>query len=195
VLRGVAFRSSRAEPFAEDFLRRALSCLLAGDVSGVRSAYVETIHALRHRMLSTHAVSSRIRLTKSREEYMETRETRRELPYEALLASGRTTWSTGERVRVYRTRSGEGAIVRDPDESDQPGGPDELRDYDTEHYVRTLRDLYAARLARAFAPGDFATVFAEPDQLLLFAAPLDAIRTVLSSNTPGDAPGEDLPPE
>ena len=36
VLKGVAFRSSRAEPFGEAFLRRALGRLLAGDVAGVR---------------------------------------------------------------------------------------------------------------------------------------------------------------
>ena len=40
VLRGVAFRSSRAEPFGEAFLRRAVARLLAGDVAGVRQVYV-----------------------------------------------------------------------------------------------------------------------------------------------------------
>ena len=38
LLRGVAFRSSRVEPFGEEFLRRALSCLLVRDIQGVRSA-------------------------------------------------------------------------------------------------------------------------------------------------------------
>ena len=42
VLRGVAFRSSRAEPFGEAFLRRAIARLLAGDVVGVRDAYLAT---------------------------------------------------------------------------------------------------------------------------------------------------------
>src|SRR6185503_16554262 len=40
VLRGVAFRSSRAEPFGEAFLRRAIGRLLVGDVAGVSDAYV-----------------------------------------------------------------------------------------------------------------------------------------------------------
>src|SRR6185436_5306695 len=40
LLRGVAFRSSRAEPFGEAFLRRALPRLLAGDIAGVRAEYV-----------------------------------------------------------------------------------------------------------------------------------------------------------
>ena len=50
-------------------------------------------------------VSSRVRLTKTPARVPRERATtRRELPYEAMLASGRTTWSVGERVRVYRTR-------------------------------------------------------------------------------------------
>src|SRR5207342_3026135 len=43
VLRGVAFRSSRAEPFGEAFLRRALTCLLEGDTLGAKRAYVDTV--------------------------------------------------------------------------------------------------------------------------------------------------------
>ena len=43
-----------------------------------------------------------------------------------------------------------------------------------------LRDTFAARLARAFAPADFAAVFADPDQLDLFARPLAAIAPVLT---------------
>jgi DNA polymerase elongation subunit (family B) len=195
VLRGVAFRSSRAEPFAEDFLRRALVCLLAGDVAGVRAAYVDTVQSLRRRALTTHSVSSRVRLTKSPEEYTETRETRRELPYEAVLASGRRTWNVGERIRIYRTKSGEGAVVRDPDESDGQGDPVELRDYDVEHYVRTLREMYCARLARAFTRDDFATVFAAPDQLSLFPARLDLIRTILSGGMSSPGSGEAFTPE
>ena len=44
-LKGVAFRSSRAEPFGEAFLRRAIGRLLIGDVAGVRQAYLATIDA------------------------------------------------------------------------------------------------------------------------------------------------------
>ncbi len=54
------------------------------------------------------------------------------------------------------------------------------RDYDVDHYVRVLRDTFAARLARAFTPDDFATVFADPDQLQLFATSLATIRPVLT---------------
>ena len=50
------------------------------------------------------------------------------------------------------------------------------RDYDIEHYVRVLRDSYASRLARAFAPADFEAIFADPEQLPLFPPALDLVR-------------------
>jgi DNA polymerase elongation subunit (family B) len=177
-LRGVAFRSSRAEPFGEAFLRRAVSRLLVGDVAGVRDAYLVTANALRSRALSLRDVSSRVRLTKTPERYSASRESRRELAYEALLAEGRTTWSVGERVRVYRTRGGAGRVAPPPD--DARADTDERRDYDVDHYLRVLRATYAARLARAFRPVDFDAVFDEGDQPSLFAGSVDAVRPCLT---------------
>src|SRR5262245_39616155 len=95
-LRGVAFHSSRSEPFGEAFLRRASGGLLAGDVPGVRAAYLQTIAALRRRELPTAQVAARVRLTKSSHQYLAGRASRRELAYEAMLASGREHWTTGE---------------------------------------------------------------------------------------------------
>ena len=46
VLRGVAFRSSRAEPFGSDFLRRAIRALLQGDVEQVRTAEEDLMFSL-----------------------------------------------------------------------------------------------------------------------------------------------------
>ncbi len=186
VLRGVAFRSSRAEPFGEAFLRRAVSRLLVGDVAGVRTAYLAAITSLRRRELPTYGVSSRVRLTKTHETYIKARQRRRELPYEALLASGRTSWSIGERIRVYRTKNGGGGLVADSDEEAAvPESPDR-RDYDVDHYVRLLRGTFAARLARAFTADDFDAVFADPDQLSLFPTCLDAIRPVLTTTVYGE---------
>ncbi|HEU4454341.1 MAG TPA: ribonuclease H-like domain-containing protein [Longimicrobium sp.] len=179
-LRGVAFRSSRAEPFGETFLRDALVRLFAADVSGVREVYLATLDALRRRELSTYDVSSRVRLTKSPAKYAETRESRRELAYEALLATGRTHWRVGERVRVYRTQAG-GAAVAAPAEDVAAGIAADPRDYDVDHYARVLRDNFAARLARALAPSDFAAVFADPDQLSLFAPSTAAMRPILDT--------------
>jgi DNA polymerase I len=179
ILHGVAFRSSRAEPFGEAFLRRAITCLLTGDVPGVRAAYVETAGALAIRAIPTFDVSSRVRLTKTPDEYLETREQRRELPYEALLASGRTEWASGERIRVYRARGGRAGLLPALDE-DAPSVAVDPRDYDVDFYTRLLRETFAARLARSFTAEDFETVFADPVQRNLFEASVSSIRTVLS---------------
>ena len=183
VLRGVAFRSSRAEPYGEAFLRRSIACLLVDDIEGVRTSYLDTLRALHRRDLPTHDVSSRVRLTKTPEEYLASRVIRRELPYEAMLASGRTKWRVGDRVRVYRTRTGS-AVAHDGADAVEHN---DARNYDVAHYARLLRDTFVARLARAFAPADFAVVFADPDQLSLFDPPLSSIRSVLTTlRMPGD---------
>ncbi|HET6229174.1 MAG TPA: ribonuclease H-like domain-containing protein [Longimicrobiaceae bacterium] len=175
LLRGVAFRSSRAEPFGEAFLRAALPPLFAGDVAGVRDVYLATLRALRRREMSSYDVSSRMRLTKTPAKYAETRDGRREVAYEALLAAGRTSWRVGERVRVYRTQGGGAALVPPADEGEWT----DPRDYDVDHYARVLRDNFAARLARALAPGDFVAVFADPEQLSFFSPSIAAMRPVL----------------
>ena len=184
ILRGVAFRSSRAEPYGEAFLRRAIGRLLVGDVKGVRAAYLDTVEALRRRQLTTHDVSSRVRMTKTKDQYLETRESRRELPYEAMLASGRSSWSPGDRVRVYRTRAGGGGVVEENDDGAPAPALADPRDYDVEHYVRLLRDTYASRLARAFAHEDYATIFSDPTQLEMFAPSIASIRPILTRLTP-----------
>ncbi|MEQ1832597.1 MAG: ribonuclease H-like domain-containing protein [Candidatus Eisenbacteria bacterium] len=177
VLRGVAFRSSRAEPFAEAFLRRAVGCLLAADVPGVRAAYVDTVMALRRRGYSTYEVSSRVRLTKSAAQYAATRSERREHAYEALLAAGRRDWRRGERVRVYRAGDGSAGLVHERPPGS--GGPPDERRYDVEHYLRVLKGQYAARLARAFEPHDAAALFADPGQESLFPVAFEHMRAVL----------------
>ena len=166
VLKGVAFRSSRAEPFGQAFLRRAIAALLSNDLPAVREAWIETVFALRDRLLTTQDVSSRVRLTKSPERYAAPREHRREAMYEALLASGRTDWRVGEKVRVYRARAGWTVLPEDRDP----------RDYDVEHYVQALRANYASRLARALTAEDAAALFGDPDQLSLFEPDFRAIR-------------------
>jgi len=230
VLRGVAFRSSRAEPFGEAFLRRALIPLLRGDLAAVQDVYLTTVAALRRRALPTRDVAARVRLTKRPDEYLATRDARRELPYEAMLAAGRTAWTTGERVRVYRATRGRSRLLVEPEDDDGDGdaapelddrdadadiavpeqhpagaatGPraqapapprgsptrsidgaaqpaDDPRDYDIEHYVRLLRDTYAARLSRALTAEDYAAIFADPEQPSLFARPLGDARPILT---------------
>jgi DNA polymerase elongation subunit (family B) len=170
VLKGVAFRSSRAEPFGQSFLRRAISALLVADMEGVRNVWVESVLALRRRDLSTHDVSSRVRLTKSAQRYFEMREHRREGMYEAMLAAGRNDWRVGERVRVYRANSGWSLLLDDSDP----------RDYDIEHYVRGLRVNYASRLVRALTAEDFASLFDDPDQPSLFTPDFGGMHPTLT---------------
>jgi DNA polymerase I len=180
LLRGVAFRSSRAEPFGEAFLRRAIACLLTGDIPGVRQAYLDRVFALRRRTMSTYDVSSRVRLTKSPEEYADTRATHREHSYEAVLASGRATWRVGERVRVYRTARGSGGVVPDRDDETRAAMEwTDTRDYDVDHYVRVLTDIFASRLERAFTPEDHSVVFSDPGQPSLFERDVHSIRAIL----------------
>jgi DNA polymerase I len=178
-LRGVAFHSSRAEPFGEVFLRQAVGCLLAGDVPGVRAAYLQTIAALRRRELPTGQVAARVRLTKSPKQYLAVRGSRRELAYEALLASGRDRWEAGDKVRVYRATGGRAALAAETE--DEPAAAEQPRDYDVPHYVRLLRETFAARLARAFTPDDFAVVFGDPEQPSLFAPSIEAVHPLLTS--------------
>jgi DNA polymerase elongation subunit (family B) len=174
---GVAFRSSRAEPFGEAFLRQAVTHLLRGDVTAVREAYLAALDRLRRRELSTRDVSSHVRLTKTPSEYFAVRGSRRELPYEAMLAGGRTSWSVGDRVRVYRRRNGGCGLVAESE--DGPVATSNDRDYDVDHYTRLLRQTFASRLTCAFTPADYEVVFADPDQMSLFMPAVTTIRTVL----------------
>lgn len=173
-LRGVAFRSSRAEPYGVAFLERAIAHLFASDLPGLRKLFVRTVQELRRREVPTRDVASRVRLTKTPEEYAASREVRRELGYEALLGSGRTRWRTGERIHVYRQGQGRAGLLTSDDQAPDP------RDYDVDYYVRLLRDSFAERLIGSLAPEVFDAVFADPDQLRLFDGSLADARPILT---------------
>jgi DNA polymerase I len=130
--------------------------------------------AILRRELPTRDVTSLVRLTKTPEQYLATRAERRELAYEALLTAGREQWTPGDRIRVYRALSGRAGLVGRHDRDDP-------RDYDVDVYVRLLRDTFAARLASALAPNDFAAAFADPEQPSLFEAELEKARPILTT--------------
>lgn len=185
LLRGVAFRSSRAEPFGEEFLRCAIERLLAHDLPGVRAAYVQTLSALRRRELPTFDVCSRVRLTKTPQQYAGTRGQRQELPYEAMLANGREHWSAGERAYVYRRTHGRAGLWQGDDpaadtDAALAGSRSDPRDYDVEHYARQLQTSFASRLARGLAPEDLEAIVADPDRPALFQRRLADSRPILS---------------
>jgi DNA polymerase I len=190
IVHGVALRSSRAEPFGERFLRKALRYTMLGKIQEVRAAYLETVEALRNRTLTAADVVTQVRLTKKTEEYMAVRRTHMEAAYEALLQAGRKHWYPGERVRFYRSNKG---YIWLPDETEETPISDDWRaratgerpqnvpthkvrytdvahrrDYDVEYYIRLLTTSYAARLRKAFAPEDFEQLFRLDAQLSLF---------------------------
>ena len=197
VVRGVALRSSRVEPFGDRFLRQALRYVMMGDVAGVKRCYTETVESLRRRLLTASDVATQVRLSKTPKAYLEGRAKHPEAQYEALLAAGRSQWSVGERVRFYRVQGG--GYVWLPEETDDaplvtsdPGDAGELemgvslsnesgaiedrRDYDVEHYVRVLLSSYAERLRVAFTPDDFDQLFRLDGQVGLFDRPLDEMQ-------------------
>jgi DNA polymerase, archaea type len=174
IVRGVALRSSRNEPFGDAFLHKALGCALVGDVVGARSAFLETVHALRERRFTVAQVATRARLSKGPKEYATSRGRSREAPYEALMNAGRLEWQRGERVRYYRNSAGQYCWL--PDERDERvERRDEWRDYDIEHYIELLVNSYASRLKKAFAPEDFAQLMRLDGQLGLFDRPLEGV--------------------
>jgi DNA polymerase, archaea type len=123
IVRGVALKSSRSEPYGERFLRRALHCALVGDVSGVRAAFLAAVDELRNRAIPAADVAMRARLSKTPEAYFASRSSLREAPYEALIAAGRSEWATGERVRCYKAEGG--GYVWLPDEDEGPRNEDD----------------------------------------------------------------------
>jgi DNA polymerase elongation subunit (family B) len=173
ILRGVALRSSRSEPFGERFLREALRRTMLGDVPGLYATFLDAVSAIQRRALPIEDMACRARLSKTPEAYAKSRASHREAPYEALIAAGRTKWAPGERVRYYRARGG--IYVWLPDEEEGAPAPPRPRDYDTEHYLDVLVDSYASRLRKAFQPEDFERLFRIDYQVGLFERPIASI--------------------
>ncbi|HEY1015736.1 MAG TPA: DNA polymerase domain-containing protein, partial [Herpetosiphonaceae bacterium] len=184
ISRGVAFASSRAEPFGGRFLDTALRCLLTGDVPGIQQAYFAMADALRRHALPVRDVTTYARLTKQPADYLAARERLREAPYEALLAAGRRDWKPGERVRFYR--SGQGAVWVPEDAPEDATWPP----YDADHYIHVLRTSFVSRLRKAFDPADFDSLLRDGGQRSMFDPPLSAIqpRWIIAENPPDAAP-------
>lgn len=167
-LRGAAFESSRTEAYGRAFLQQALRALLSGDVPGVRQAFLDARHALETRACTNADVASRVRLTKSPEQYAATRGGRREATYEALHTLARS-WRAGERVSLYH-RTGRGLTPLDVN----PEG----RDYDVGHYTAALVGTYASRLRKGLDPRDFVQLFDASTQPGLFDRPFQDMHPV-----------------
>lgn len=177
IMRGVALRSSRSEPFGNAFLRKAMICTMRGDIVGLRDCFDETVAAIRNRELTPDDMASRMRLSKTPETYAASRSSRQEAPYEALIAAGRTRWSPGERIRCYRAQDGRSVWL--PDSTEHQSEQDRskpLPEYDIDHYLSVLVGSYASRLRKAFEPEDFEQIFRVDEQISLFDQPIDAIQ-------------------
>jgi DNA polymerase elongation subunit (family B) len=149
---GVAFRSSRSEPYGEQFLADAMPYILAEDPEGLRALYVDLVERLRSHSVPVHALCVTMPLTKSPERYRSAG--RKEEAYEVLLAAGRKRWRSGERVRYYQAEGGRKKLVEEY-----------AGDYDPEPYVKKLRTTYAKRLANALGDEGLRTVFADPQEV------------------------------
>ena len=199
VVRGVALRSSRSEPFGDRFLRKALLCLLTNDIPGLHRTFLDTVISIRGCALPASDMGTRVRLSKTPEAYLSSRASHPEPQYEALLAAGRTRWFPGERVRFYRARgkayvwlpetSEDTTIDQNRAQSDTTSSDEkrkertapsireivgERRDYDVEHYLNVLVTSYASRLRKAFAPENFDQLF-RVEQAGLFDQPIESI--------------------
>jgi len=201
VVRGVALRSSRSEPFGERFLRQALLCLLTSDIPGLHRAFLDTVMAIRGCALPASDMGTRVHLSKTPESYLSSRASHPEPQYEALLAAGRTRWFPGERVRFYRARGkayvwlpetsedttidqnraqNDNAQAQSDGKQKGPVAPSrrelvgDRRDYDVDHYLNVLVTSYATRLRKAFAPEDFEQLF-RVEQAGLFDRPVENI--------------------
>jgi len=169
------------------------------DIEGIVQCYQETQEALRQRLLPVSDVATRMRLSKDSTTYLASRAKHTEAQYEALLAAGRTQWRAGERVRFYRAPQGipiwlpdeadDAAPIADEEDADEveaneetllsasPASThDERRDYDSEHYIRVLRDSYAERLRVVFEAEDFSQLFRLDAQQGLFDRPIEQMR-------------------
>src|SRR6266571_2764914 len=196
LVRGAAMRSSRSEPFGVRFLLQAFLCAMHDDIAGIVQCYRETQEALRQRLLPATDVATRMRLSKDSTTYLASRAKHTEAQYEALLAAGRTQWRAGERVRFYRAPQGipiwlpdeadDAAPIADEEDADEVEANEETllsapstapltdrRDYDSEHYLRILRDSYAERLRVVFEAEDFSQLFRLDGQQGLFDRPIE----------------------
>jgi DNA polymerase, archaea type len=199
LVRGAAMRSSRSEPFGVRFLLQAFRYAMQDDIAGIVRCYRETQESLRLRLLPASDVATRMRLSKDSTTYLASRAKHTEAQYEALLAAGRKQWRAGERVRFYRSQPGgpiwlpdeadDASPISDEEEADEveeseeallsaPSAPPlaDRRDYDSEHYIRVLRDSYAERLRVVFEAEDFSQLFRLDAQQGLFDRPIEEMR-------------------
>jgi DNA polymerase elongation subunit (family B) len=151
---GPAFRAGRLERFGEGFMRQAAQAVLRGDVAGLRTVFLETLHLLRTNQVPLEDLCVNVTLHKSLQQYR--RDGTHEEPYEVLLAAGIRAWRVGQRIRYFRARAGEPRLLLEGDGLT-------AAEADTEYYVQRLSALYCQQFAQAFRRDDFAKIFRVPN--------------------------------
>lgn len=165
-VRGASFDTIRTEPFARDFMQRVLPCLLQGDIPALQDAFHFTLDALQQRKVTNREVATRVRLTKTPEQYREAK--RKENQYEAMLSAGET-WKAGQRVYQYQQQK-RGWLPLEVN----PDG----RDYDVQAYIQTLMASYVTRLRKGLNPEDHEQLFRPAQEQGLFDRPVAEMSTV-----------------
>ncbi len=157
---GVAFRSTKTEPYIQRFLAAVLGRILRGDYPAVQALFREICQQLRDHTLPAADLCVAMPLTKNPQNYANA--TRKEEPYEVYLAAGYTTWKQGQRIHYYQARTSKKLLTHG------------ATDYDPDFYIDRLRTTCLARMDKAFAREDLETLFGEWNGL--FDTPLDEIR-------------------
>ncbi len=178
---GVAFRSSKSEPFIQRFIAEALNLVLNGNYLAVRDLFRATCARLRAREIPTVEVCVSMPLTKNPATYADN--PRKEEPYEVYLAAGNTTWKQGQRIHYYQTRRGKQLL-----------GAGAL-DYDADFYVQRLRTTAWQRLEKAFKGDDLDSLLSESPGLFdMFFEQIEPLR--VTQRTPvEEAPMDQPDPE
>jgi DNA polymerase, archaea type len=159
---GPAFRAGRLERFGDRFMHRAAACLLASDVVGLRTVFLETVSSLRTGGVALDDLCTLVTLHKSPAQYR--RGGTHEEPYQVLLSAGVRAWRVGQRIRYFRARGGEARLLVE-------GAELSAADADAEHYVQRLSGLYCQQFAQAFKREAFSRIFRVPSGVGPFEPP------------------------
>ncbi len=178
-------------------VRRGRSCaarirrLLAGDVAGVRDAYLDTVRALR----AARAADARRRVARAADQDAATSTWKRATraassPTRRCSRSGRAdVVRRRARARLSRRRAAPAGVRagarRRRRRRARPRRRGPIRATTTWSTTSACCATPSRRGSPArFTPDDFAVVFADPHQLSLFARPLGEIQTVLTVAEP-----------
>ena len=199
LVRGAAMRSSRSEPFGVRFLLQAFHCAMQDDIEGIVQCYRETQEACGKDNYPSRMWPRACAYPRTRKPILPSG---RSIPRRNMRRCWRLEESSGVPVsacvsiaRNRECRSGcpkrPMMLLRSRTRRMQmrprkarncscllPSAPSltDRRDYDSEHYLRILRDSYAERLRVVFEAEDFSQLFRLDGQQGLFDRPIEQMQ-------------------